>query len=227
MRCRKVRSFLSAYCSDELDDRRKLKVSEHLLTCSGCRREEALYRQMAEATKQVKEIKVSDDFNARLLNRIAHERFAETRTKAYLPKPAPVFQWRRLAPVVATACLAVLLAVVYMPQAPNQPQSWALQESGLSDDYLTAQPDSNPNMTVYLDKGWSLDRQMAWARQVDRISSTVTPVSSYGGWDRHNRGMQTASSQNPYAPSFHKVRPIMKVYVAPQTNVKREGAGTY
>jgi len=109
MRCRKVRSFLSAYCSGELDRRHNRAVSEHLLTCAACRREEAVYRQMVEAVAEVPQMGITEDFNSRLLNRIAQERFAETRTKAYMPKPAPLFLWRRVAPVLATFCLAVFV----------------------------------------------------------------------------------------------------------------------
>ena len=50
MRCRKVRSFLSAYCSDELNVRRKLAVSEHLSACSSCRQQDALIRSMNSST---------------------------------------------------------------------------------------------------------------------------------------------------------------------------------
>ena len=80
MRCRKARSYLSAYCNDELTDRTRLAVSDHLSTCSTCRKEEAIYRSMISSGAEIEGLKVDDDFNTRLLNRSAQERFAQTRT---------------------------------------------------------------------------------------------------------------------------------------------------
>ena len=109
MRCRKARSLLSAACSDELDARQHAAVREHVADCPSCKWEYAYYSSIREAGQEMPDVPVSDDFNSRLLNRIAEERFAETRTKAYLPKRVPRFQWRSLVPVTV---VAGLLAVV-------------------------------------------------------------------------------------------------------------------
>ena len=46
MRCRRTRSFLSAYSNDELTGRQKRAVAEHLAECAECRREEAVYLRL-------------------------------------------------------------------------------------------------------------------------------------------------------------------------------------
>ncbi|MCK4462475.1 MAG: zf-HC2 domain-containing protein, partial [candidate division Zixibacteria bacterium] len=112
MRCRKVRSFLSAYCRDELQSNRRRQVSEHLLACPACRRQETVCRDMNTTLQEMPTLKATDGFNQRLLQRVAQERFAETRTKAYQPKSAPLFLWRKLVPVMATACIALLAVIV-------------------------------------------------------------------------------------------------------------------
>jgi len=235
MRCRKVRSFLSAYCHDELNSRRKLAVSEHLLTCSACRREEEIYVQMAGATLNLPEYQVSEDFNARLLNRIAQERFAETRTKAYQPKAAPLFAWTRLATVVATACLAVFAVVSLLPEGDitspimtaDNSQS-VTDSSSLDNSYLTVEPVTNPNMTVPMEKDWSLDRQLARAERVKEISNSIIPVGSFGGpqYQLSSRNLLTGQPV-PYLLNQYRMRPVVKIYVLPQSIRLEEGNKPY
>jgi len=225
MRCRKVRSFLSAYSRDELDGRKKLRVSEHLLTCAHCRKEEAVYRQLNETVAEIPEFKPSEDFNAKLLGRIANERFAETRTKAYMPKKAPAFSWAKLAPVMVSACLALFLVISYVPFGAGPSPEMANDGSGLDDSYLTVSPDSNPNMTVQLHKDWSLNEQLAWNQKLDRISNSITPATSRTSWN--SRGVLTSGGIRQDATPYYRVNPVLKVKVTPLTNSKREDALTY
>ncbi len=235
MRCRKVRSFLSAYCHDELNSRRRLTMSEHLLTCSACRREEDIYRQMAEASEQLPSLEITHDFNTKLLNRIAQERFAETRTKAYLPKAAPLLVWRRLAPVVLTACLAVFAVISLVPNDDGSSPMLAGDQTNLgtsndlNDSYLTVQPTTNPRMTVNMEKNWSLDRQFARAERIREISNSIIPAGSFGG----QQYQLTSSSRSltgqpvPYLLNQHLMRPVVKIYVLPQSTTRQEGSKPY
>ncbi|MFH2035189.1 MAG: zf-HC2 domain-containing protein [Candidatus Zixiibacteriota bacterium] len=147
MRCQKVRFFLSAYCKGELTDKRHDAIQAHLKVCADCRREEALCREIEGSIGKMAEHKVSNDFNSRLLNRIAEERFAETRTKAYHPKKAPVFGWGKIVPAVTTACL--VLAFVFagglnvLDHSTDQPM---LAADNNYDAYKTVMPKDNPNM---------------------------------------------------------------------------------
>lgn len=230
MRCRKARSYLSAYCHDELSSRRRLTVSEHLLECKSCREEEAFFREMAATSVRLEPPPLPDDFNAKLLNRIAHERFAETRSKAYLPKSAPVVRWGRLAPVLITACLAVFAFLSLVPDGDVISPQMTAESSGLDDSYLTVQPDSNPNLTVRLDSDWSLNRQLAHAQRADRISNAIIPASSFGG--RQYQGTLharlTASGQPiPYVIHHYRMRPVVKTYVVPRSNSGQEGSKPY
>lgn len=228
MRCRKVRSFLSAYCRDELMGRRQAAVSEHLLNCRSCRTEEEVYRQMFAAMAEMPEEPVSEDFNARLLDRIAQERFAETRTKAYLPKSAPLFSWRKAVPAFVAACLAIFAIVSMMPS--HQPGAPAMADKSADDAYLTVQPVSNPNMTVHMPKGWSLDRQLAQAERANRIRNNLMPVGSFGRSYATpvSTGAPLTGRPVPYLRPNLQMRPVVKTYVSPAgATVSQEGDKPY
>jgi hypothetical protein len=150
MRCQKVRFFLSAYCKDELTGRKRDAIRAHLHVCPDCRREEILCRKIEGSICKVSSPRVSEDFNTALLNRVARERYSETRGKAYLPKNVPLFGWNKLVPVAVTACLVIAFALSggmnILTGGQEQPQyaSTEPQNRGLNDDYLTAQPLDNP-----------------------------------------------------------------------------------
>ena len=227
MRCRKVRSFLSAYSHDELVGSKKLTVEEHLADCPACRKEDAMFRSLDKAARQSSSLKVSDEFNNTLLNRIAHERFAETRTKAYFPKQAPILSWGRVLPAMATVCVLVLTAVaVFSPDTNNELNPGYSSTSSLDDSYLTVQPDNNPNMTDKMHKNWSLDRELAKIDRINRISSNLQPVNGF-----NNSGMNLVSTKNrsmtPFASHYYRVSPVIRIYVAPQSTAVKEGSGVY
>lgn len=120
-------------------------------------------------TTPLPEYQVSEDFNARLLDRIAQERFAEVRSEAHMPKVAPRFMPSQLVPVLGVAVLAVFTTVAVMKQSDQrefaQSEKSAVVEApvfsdatavsefseqplgaalGLSEEYMTAQPINNP-----------------------------------------------------------------------------------
>ena len=232
MRCRKARSYLSAYCNGEIDGRRKQAVREHLLTCANCRREEAIYRDMAGAARELPGIRLSDDFNAALLNRIAKERFAETRTRAYLPRSAPSFFWRRLAPALAMACVALFAIVATLPTSQEDVRPAVIASEGrtLDDSYLTAQPVTNPNLTVNLREDWSLSHQLAQAERIDRISRTLAPVGGFGSWDESHELARLTSGvarPMPYVADYYRMRPVVKIYSSPRSTSEKEGLHAY
>ena len=228
MRWQKARSFLSAYCNDELSNRRKLKVSRLLQTSKALQREEHDYRAMQESLKQLPSMGVSDDFNNKLLNKIAQERFKETRTKAYLPKAAPIFRWSRAIPALVSVSAAVLLAFVAFsgPQSPVDNVGLAINAGGGYDAYLTAQPTNNPNVAVPLAKNWSLNQQMASMERVRRLSESMRPTP--GGFEfdnslNHLAGARSMANQPiPYVPNYYKVRPVLKLYISPQSTAGKE-----
>jgi len=231
MRCRRVRSFLSAYCRDELDSHKQFAMREHLADCDACRREEAVFRQMAETTRELPQMNIADDFNARLLNRIAKERFSETRSKAYLPRKAPSLFWRRVMPAVATTFVAVFVAVVALWPTHDGSTPVMMTDSGsLDDSYLTAQPVSNPNVTVNLRKDWSFGHQLAQTKRFNRISNAMTPATSSGVWkqsDGLNTMVSSKSNWSPYVINRYSVHPIVKVYVSPRSASERKGVDAY
>ncbi len=231
MRCRKVRSYLSAYCNDELSGRNRLAVSEHLSTCSTCRKEEAFYKSLSDARSEIGELRVSDDFNTELLNRIARERFAETRTEAFLPKSAPRVTWGQLVPVVVTACLVLFISIVAV--SPELKQDVGLMSSttrALDDSYLTVQPVNNPNLTVPMHSSWSLNDELA---RVERVNTLTSSMTSSNGFDPvgYSSGVRQVTSQAsyrvPYMPDYFRVRPVVRVYGLPTGSAVQEGMKVY
>lgn len=228
MRCQKVRSYLSAYCRGELDGRRKLSIDEHLAECAECRHEEAVYLSINEASTKLTEIKVSADFNNSLLNRIAHERFAETRTNAYLPKEAPMFAWNKLVPAVASAAVVLLVAMSLFigSNGENRGQLGFAENTTNELDYLTVQPTNNPNMTVNADKDWSFNRQMARSQRISNISNNIRPVSSFGSSETSM--VRSASvDQIPFSSSYYRVTPVIRIYISTPSSSTQEASKVY
>ncbi len=229
MRCRKVRSFLSAYCRDEVEGRRRRQVSDHLLAFRSCRTEETFYRNLSSASAEISSLKVSNDFNQKLLQRVAQERFAETRTKAYLAKEAPLFLWRKVAPVAVTACVAVLALVATMsPVFDGGSPEYA--NTGSGDDYMTVQPTLNPNMAVQLKDDWTLENQLAQAERIDRIRNSVIQASAFtqpGYAGGLNRLTSSGSRPAPFVANYFRIRPVVRIYVIPQPSTDKEGSHAY
>lgn len=179
MRCRRVRSCLSAYCKNELSERRQKAVMAHLEECPECRREEAVIREIEAAIGKLPEYKVSPDFNSRVLSRVAEERFKETRSKAYLPKRAPIFGWGRLVPALAT--ISLVLAFVFLGGLDliNEPgEQVTIAEKSrtpaeLDDRYLTVQPQSNHVLIQHANAGWAFDKQLARATRIKNLMNRL------------------------------------------------------
>lgn len=228
MRCQKARSWLSAYSNGELMGRRLVAVGEHLSTCTSCRREAEYYAALSKAGTQLPKPKLSEDFNNALLNRVAHERFAETRTKAFLPKAAPIMQWGKVLPVFVTACLALMATFMFSSYRMDSADAGAMAGADdLDNSYLTVQPAAATCDTHALNQQWSLSGQLDKSRRIERISHNVRRIDGFGG----NEGMRLASvrqpATSPYAVNHYRIRPVMKIYVIPGASTKREVVKPY
>jgi hypothetical protein len=187
---------------------------------------------MMEAAARVPAKGVSGDFTAKLFNRIAEERFAETRSKAYLPKRAPLFRWATAVPALATTLALVLVGILAIPHGNNRaPLQYATNSAGLDDSYKTVQPVDNPNLSSSLEKDWSLSTQIARADRINRISRSVAPQVEFYGFDPSMMNGTNVSSQSgqvvPYMPDFFRVRPVVRVYQAPHGTTAKEVGQTY
>lgn len=228
MRFRKTRSCLSAYSNDELDARQNEAVREQLAQDELLKRELLIFDQIKAGCRELEDLKLSDDFNARLLNRIAHERFAETRTKAYLPSRIPGL-WRRLAvPAMATVAIAFFGLVGYSAwqNLPEQSQATAQageQQLGEDDSYLYASSDKNPNLGRQALEGRSLSSLMARVDQADRISNRMTSGAQFVTNSQLASGRiwsgNARRSPIPFSIQYYRVIPILKVKpLAPRTD---------
>jgi len=190
-----------------------------------------MYASIRNARHEVEQYKVGDDFNTKLLNRIAQERFAETRTKAYLPRPAPRLAWTKVVPALATACLVLVASVYVLP--PEMKRNAGVADSGsslLDDSYLTVLPTNNPNMAVAMDRGWSLNDQLDRAERISAISSALTQIDGLG-WQDYTAGLRQVSQEAgyhfPYVPSYFKMRPVVRIYGLPDASTVKEVTRVY
>lgn len=233
MRCQKVRSCLSAFCNDELSGSAFAKVSDHLASCAGCRAEEQHFRALQKGKEELNVFRVSEGFNNRLLDRIAHERFAETRTKAYFPNNAPSIVIRRVVPILATSFLAVaLIAVNFWPNFNSRPDGMAniaVNDVQLDDSYLTVQPVNNPNMMGTLRQGWTLSEQLARADRMNRISKQLTSGFSFDNYYQGNAtNVSTRTLQPlPYVNGHYRIVPVIRVFEPANPNATKEVEVTY
>ena len=225
MRCQKVRSYLSAYCNDELSGDKKLALDTHLAGCAACRKEEVVFRLLHETKKELPVFKVSDDFNNKLLNRIGQERFAETRTKAYLPSNPPLFVWKKVVPAVVSVCLLIVTAVALISsQNSLNPNSMSIaQKNNTNDAYLYAQPTNNPNVTTKLAEDWSFNEQLARSERINNFSYDVAGNASFV----HNVSLKTHTGNTPYMPDYSQMRPVVRIFILPNPTTGKGGTGEY
>jgi len=73
MNCDKVCRKLSQYLDNALSVQEKSLIAEHLNTCQKCKQELSLLLQEQTHLAQLKPIKISSDFNAKLWQRIRNE----------------------------------------------------------------------------------------------------------------------------------------------------------
>jgi len=200
MRCRKVRSCLSAYCRDELPDGQRMAIGKHLESCPDCRKELAVCRDFAGLMKELPPYRVSDDFNARLLDRIAEERLRPQKTKAFLPRRIPLFGRSRLIPAVAAACL--ILAFVFIGGLdrmfnPDQTDMYTAENNGTSDEwfdrYKDVQPVEKHDMIQHAGANWEFKKQVA---RVNRIKQLMNQVSGQNNF---------ASGQNQQVLGYYSL----------------------
>jgi hypothetical protein len=227
MRCRKVRSYLSAYCNDEINGSVKISIDEHLSGCADCRKEEEIFKSFNLVKPVLSDLKVSNEFNNKVLNRIAHERFTETRTKAYFPNRPPRLIWSKAIPVAVTACLLLVFGVMKLTSDnPGIAPTMTNNQPNLDDSYLTVQPTNNPNMTIKIDKDWSFEQILARTERINQISKNMTPVGSFSSSGAQLTGIKR-NIQAPYDINYFRYRPVIKFYGSPQTNPVKEGSGEY
>ena len=181
MRCRKALSCLSAYSDGELIGRKLAAFQRHVSSCEPCRGEQALIISIRESGRRLAAPMLPDDFNAKLLNRIAQERFSETRTKAFLPRLSPPVGLARIVAAAATVGVVVMAIAGNELMSPDANEtgkpSIVMQSDGLGQDdsYLTARPVAMP-----MRDNWSLDKQLARSERISRISNVLTDQVGFG-----------------------------------------------
>jgi len=208
MRCRRVRSLLSAISfRDDVPGRQSLAVREHLSSCADCRKEASLLESLKAGGQEMPGFALPGDFNVKLLNRIAQVRYKETRTKAYLPRNAPVIGWRKVVPAMVTVALAVTLVSLGDFKLPGsgEPTQVASVAGSLNDDYLTAQPVDNPNLSTALQNSWSFQNQFVNSERITTMSRSLLSGGNFGG------AQLTGSFGNLTTVTYDGSRPVMSM----------------
>lgn len=110
MSCNEIRASIEDYVADTLDDVTRGKVLDHVAQCDRCRSEladmDALDRRLKSAMGT---IAVSSNFESRVMGLIQGEETYRVRR----------FAWAWKAPLLAAACLALVLGVVWMLARPK------------------------------------------------------------------------------------------------------------
>ena len=235
MRCRKVRSFLLTYCKGELADKQTANVKLHLEKCTACRREEETLRSVYKLVATVPQMAVSDDFNARLFQRIGQEGSAKVKSKAYFPGRIPLLGSRRLAVVATMAVMVLALGIglnfsggLLGPASPNMTVTTPDGSSVANDElYLTVQPTDNPFLSEQKTVADMIKQYNRW-RQYSQALRTHTGSEQFF----FNQGGATlTSSGNPAIPigrQVIRIRPIIRNYlIVPDNQQTFDGSGTY
>jgi hypothetical protein len=217
MRCRKVRSFLSTYCRGETDPKQSVAIKRHLDDCSACRREESVYRSMSTLMTQLPKLKTSDEFTAKLFQRIGHEGMAGVKTRAYLPGRIPRLGTARLALAASTAIVVLMLGVgihysdrLLIPDSPqmvNQTVGSDIHPSG-EDGYLTAQPTHNPLLNEHKSVSRMVEQYNRWREYSRSVRGGSGSEQFFGG------GASFASARSFSEPvNGIRIRPVVKSYL--------------
>lgn len=215
MRCRKVRSFLSAYCNGETSPGVSAEIKHHLDECNGCRREENVLKSMKQLVSDLPKIDTSDDFTSKLFAKIGQEGFAEKRTKAYLPKRVPLFGVARLATAASVAVIVLTLGISFnlgdKLLFPNSPQMATVPtvDNGFADDlYLTVQPTDNPLLNEHKSVSRMIEQYNRW-REYSRTLRTNSGAEHFLGGDP---SITMVSAQSDSRSNII-VRPVVKSYL--------------
>ncbi len=168
------------------------------------------------------QVKVSADFNARLMDRLAQERFSETRSKAYLPKKrVPVVSLTRISAVVAAACFvfAFIFAggIEKFLTPTERPTIAETADPLLNDDYQTVQPQS---------EHWVFKDQLQRATRIKSMMQRLSGESQFNILT----GQQTGGNYNrlwvPIPREFFRMQPgTFQMYngtMMPETTMVRE-----
>jgi hypothetical protein len=217
MRCRKVRSCLSAYCRGEMAPGVAGDITRHIDSCPSCRREAEAFRAVNRMLTQQPVLKTGDEFSARLFARIANENFAEKRDKAYLPGRIPLMGASRLAVVAATAVIVLLVGAGINLSRMEGPSSvpLALSTSNTSggsenDLYLTVQPTHNPLLNSQKSVSRMVQQYNRW-RELSRVIRSHSGAEQFMG---NGSTVVMASSGYGSAPTNGiRIRPVVKNYL--------------
>lgn len=230
MRCRKVRSYLSAYCKDELSGRRQRAVSEHLEGCPECRREEAVFREINSHTVSLPQNKVSAEFGDRLLNRIAREKFKETRTRAYFPRRTPVLGWGRLVPALAT--MGLVLAFIFYgglnfltnQSEPDSYTNIAVTSDRVDDRYKDVQPQPDHVLSQHVRSNWAFKKQVARANRIRNLMNTLASGNYFGtGAAQYANSYDITGNRDLILRLPFDLRAVNRTYTSPQVRTAEGG----
>jgi hypothetical protein len=215
MRCRKVRSFLSIYCSGETAPDVKAQIDQHLEGCGPCRREASVYKSLGRAVKSLPDMETSENFTSKLFQKIGREGFAEAKSKAYLPGRIPRIDFTRLAAYATTAVIVIGLGLgiamsdkFFSPTSPRMLSSTDIQKD--ENLYLTVQPIDNP----LLNEKKSVSEIVQQYNRFREYSKTLRASSGTEMLSRQTPGMTMTSTQSvPLGANGLRVRPVVKNYL--------------
>jgi len=214
MRCRKVRSFLSAYYKEEMPLDKREMVKAHLDHCPSCRRELQAFNAIDQMVKELPSLKASENFNAVLLRRVGSENFAEKRNPAYLPGRIPRFSTAKLAIASVTAVIVLAFGVslnftgsLFRSSSPQMAIVTAVPDN---DRYLTVQPTNNPLLNQHKSVSRMVEQYNRW-REYSRSLRPNAAVEQLRG---NVAIMASSAGESRFlGDSGFQVRPVVRDYL--------------
>ncbi|HID93111.1 MAG TPA: hypothetical protein EYP60_03340 [bacterium (Candidatus Stahlbacteria)] len=102
MECKRIKEKLSAFIDNELEEKKRLEIEQHLADCPVCNQEVKVLTQAWNALEVWKKIRASDSFEARFWQRVR-----EREQRQFLPQRL----FRRIVQIPVPVAAAIVLVI--------------------------------------------------------------------------------------------------------------------
>jgi anti-sigma factor RsiW len=153
MNCRDVDELLGAFCEGSLEDDSRRQVVDHLTGCAGCRKEKEVVARTLEALHGFERIEPSEDFSARLWQRI--DQLETTRRALWLTAVAAFVRQNRrsVAACAMVFVISLLGGVMFLQHMVTGPALQVAEEPGRAENFVLReipQTDAAPPDTFFM-----------------------------------------------------------------------------
>jgi hypothetical protein len=136
MNCREVEELLGAFCEGSLGGDLLRQVESHLVSCAGCRRERRALKETLAALHGFERIEPSEDFSARLWQRI--DQWEAARRAMWLTAIAAFVRRNRraVAACAAVFVISLLSGIVFLQHMVTAPRVQIAEQPGPAENFV-------------------------------------------------------------------------------------------